>query len=256
MDDGAYLHAYVATPAYDGKVDCDYSQSLAESCQAATVFGVRVTAAVMGNSCFIDLARNMFVRIFLEDEAHKDCTHLFFIDSDLKFEPRAFVSLMRANLPICAGIYRRRQEEEDYPLRWIPHEEETKKLGRKALWFENGFLQCDRVPTGFLCISREVLQEMADDAPKVKVKEQPPIPRLFYTKIDEDGRFVGEDYAFCDDYMERYGQPIPVWPDFDFVHGGYECNYSKWLSDQVEESRKEFEAKGTRGIGKRKKKVA
>lgn len=226
------LHAYVATPAYNGQVDCDYSQSLAESCQAATVYGIRVTAAVMGNGAFIDLARCSFARIFLEET---DCTHLFFIDSDLKFEPRAFVSLIQAGKPVVAGAYRRRQENEDYPIRHM----ENPELG--GLWLKDDWLQCDRVATGFLCIERSVVEQMAEKALKMQIHGQPLTPQLFYTKIDEENRFVGEDFCWCDDYMEQFNRPIEVWTDFDFVHGGYQCNYNKWLAKEVEAYKKSQE---------------
>src|SRR5574343_1938896 len=206
------LHAYVATPAYDGKVECNYSQSLAEASYACPLYGIQLTAGVMGNGAFIELARNIFVKKFLEE--FTDCTHLFFIDADLKFEARAFIGLMQANLPITAGLYRRRQEPEEYPFRGVDNP------NGGGLWFVDDWLQCDRVPTGFLCIRRDVIEEMAADARKVPIHGQDgPVPWLFYTKFDGEGRFIGEDFAFCDDYVARYQQPIPVWSNFNFVHG-------------------------------------
>lgn len=223
------LHAFVATPAYDGKVECGFAQSLAEASFCAPLYGMKLTAAVMGNGAFIDLARNIFVKMFLEKDEFKECTHLFFIDSDLKFEARAFVGLLKANLPICAGVYRRRQEPEDYPIKWQPHPE------KGGLWLsEEGFLWASRVPTGFLCIRRDVLTEMSKDAIQMDIHGQDgPVPRLFYTRIDENRRFVGEDFTFCDDYVAKYNEYIPVWPDFNFVHGGYDCNFHAWLTAQA-----------------------
>lgn len=219
-------HAYVATPAYDGKVQTDFCQSLAEAAFCAPLYQVQLTAAVMGNGAFIDLARNIFVKMFLEDT---DATHLFFIDADLKFEARTFIGLMRSGMPICAGAYRRRQEPEDYPVKWTEHPE----MG--GLWVEDGWLQCDRVPTGFLCISRKVIEEMAAEAPQLQIHGQDgPVPRLFYTRVDEEGRFIGEDFCFCDDYRAKYGKSIPVWMDADFTHGGYKCNYLKYLETEVQ----------------------
>jgi hypothetical protein len=52
-------------------------------------------------------------------------------------------------------------------------------------------------------------------------------------------RMVGEDFAFCDDYMRIFKEPIPIWPDFDFVHGAtYKGNYHKWLLKKSEEAEK------------------
>lgn len=225
------IRAYVATPAYDGKVDTDYAISLAESCLYGSAMGIHITAAVMGNGAFIDLARNTFVRMFLET----DCTHLFFIDADLKFEARAFIGLLTAGRPVCAGMYRRRQEPEEYPVKYV----EAEEGGIKTI--DGGWVQCERVPTGFLCIERWVIEEMARSARKLVLQNQPPTPQLFYTQVLEDGRFMGEDFSWCDDYVERYGKYIDVWPDFTFIHGGYECNWHEFMNRQVEKYEQEPE---------------
>lgn len=239
--EAARWDVYVATPAYDGKVDCDYSQSLAEAAFCSPLYQVKLTAGVMGNGAFIDLARNIFVKIFLED--FPEATHLFFIDADLKFPPNAFVGLIRSGHPICAGAYRRRQEPEDYPVHWTPNPD----VG--GLWVEDDWLMCNRVPTGFLCISREVLEEMSKDAIQMNIHGQKgPVPRLFYTRIDDEGRFVGEDYAFCDDYVKKYGKQIHVWTDIDFVHGGYKGNYKQFLEAQIDAEEAKEDKSGTTEI--------
>ena len=222
-------HPYVCTPAYDGKVDVDYALSMTEMASCCPLYSVQITASCVSNGAFIDLARNQFVKKFLEDE--KSCTHLFFIDADLKFPANAFIGLVRAGLPICAGVYRRRQELEDYPAKYSEH-----KGG--GLWVEDEWLMCDRVPTGFLCIRRDIVEEMAAEAQIIKVqgeKEQIDIPRLFYTSVLDDGRFIGEDFAFCDDYVKKYKRPIPVWPNINFRHGGYDCNLSDHLERKIAE---------------------
>lgn len=216
------IHAYVATPAYDGRVYSEFALSLAQAMQAATVHGINVTASVMGNGAFIDLARNCYVRMFLETK----CTHLFFIDADLEFEPRAFCGLLTSGHPVAAGMYRRRQEPEDYPCRWVEHKD-------GGLWVENDWLMCDRVPTGFLCIERKVIEEMVADSPMIVLPDRSDTPRLFYTKMTEQNAFMGEDFAWCEDYKKKYGKPIHVWMDFDFKHGGYKCNFYKYLSEQI-----------------------
>jgi hypothetical protein len=218
------IRVYVATPAYDGKVDTDYAVSLAESSMYAVSNGIHVTAGVMGNGAFIDLARCNFVNMFLRT----DCTHLLFIDADLKWEPRAFLGLVTSGRPVCAGVYRRRQEPESYPCRYI----ESEDGGISTT--EGGWIKCNRVPTGFLCIERRIIEEMAAEATYIKQPDFADVPRLFYTKLTEEGYFMGEDFCFCDDYVAKYNEPIYVWPDFDFVHGGYKCNWHKYINEQVD----------------------
>jgi len=250
------IHAYICTPAYDGKVDANYSQSLAEASYCAPLYGIRITAGVMGNGAFIDLARNVFVKKFLNE--FNEATHLFFIDADLKFEPRAFIGLLQSGHPVCAGVYRKRQEPEEYPFRAAENPDGG------GLWFIDDWLQCDRVPTGFLCIRRDVLEEMSADAPKVYVHGHDLIPWVFHTEygsgdddtalqaliakynlpaefvekyakwIPTDGqKFIGEDYGFCNDYVRKYGKNIPVWTNFNFVHGNiYSGNMFEWLTTE------------------------
>jgi hypothetical protein len=221
------IWAYIATPAYDGKVNSEYALSLAQGMQALTLYGINATAAVMGNGAFIDLARNAFVRMFLQTE----CTHLFFIDADLEFEPHAMAALLGAGHPICAGLYRRRQEPEDYPVRWVNHP----TVG--GLWVEDErWLMCDRVPTGFLCIERRVVEEMVKDSLMLNLPgaNEKNTPRLFYTFVNEDNAYVGEDFAFCEDYRKKYNKPIPVLMDLNFKHGGMKCNFQNYLEREIE----------------------
>lgn len=231
------VHVYVATPSYNGRVDSEYSQSLANAAFTCPLFQIYFTAAVMKGGAFIDLARNLFVHWFLNLEDMKDCTHLFFIDSDLEFEARAFAFFAKCGQPIVAGAYRRRQEHEDYPIVLANNPDEG------GLWVEtdtNGaeFVMAERAPTGFMCISRKVLEEMSADAPKIEIAGQGKVARVFYTYIDTEDRFVGEDFAFCDEYVKRYGKPIPVYPDLEFTHGGFKGNYKKYLQNKIAEQDK------------------
>lgn len=231
------VHVYVATPSYNGRVDSEYSQSLAQAAFACPLFQIYFTAAVMKGGAFIDLTRNLFAHWFLNLEELKDCTHLFFIDSDLEFEPRAFAFLAKCGQPIVTGAYRRRQDHEDYPVVLAEHPDQG------GLWVETDqmgaeFVMADRVATGFMCISRKVLEEMAADAPKLDIQGQGKVARLFYTYIDNQDRFVGEDFAFCDDYRKKYGKPIAVYPDLEFKHGGFKGNYKAYLQKKVEEAEK------------------
>ena len=236
-------HPFIATPAYDGKVHADYALAMTEAAFTAPIFQVQLTASIVGNGAFIDLARNQFVDKFLNE--HTECTHLFFIDGDLKFPANAFIGLARAGLPICAGVYRRRMEEEDYPMKYAEHPD----VG--GLWVETDksgydWIMAERVPTGFLCIRRDIVEEMAADAPKIKVQDGEgnlvDVAQVFKTDVLEDGRFIGEDFYFCDRYVEKYGVPIHVFPNIDFNHAGYQGNLNDYLEKKIESEESEESA--------------
>lgn len=233
------IRVFVATPAYDGKVHTDYAVSLADSCMHANKVGIDVTASVMGNGAFIEMARNVFAAEFLRT----DCTHLFYIDADLKWESRAFVGLAMAGRPVCAGVYRKRQEPEEYPVHYI---EDPESPGISV--FEGGWVGCDRVPTGFLCIERSVVEEMVKHVEHLTIRDKPyPVPWLFSTRIIADSRgnktFMGEDFAWSDDYKEVFNaEPIYVWPDFNFIHDGFKGNWHEFMLKQIAKAEETNEA--------------
>jgi hypothetical protein len=249
------LRVHVATPAYDGKVETDFAQQLLMAGQLCSLNFIECSASVMGNGAFIEMARNIFVHQFLEDEELKEFTHFFFIDADVGFEPRGLVGLVRSGLPVSCGVYPRRNPDKDisFPAHFMPIPGTglgTEKMGR--LQVKDGWVKMNRVPTGFLCIQREVLEEMSrraiakefpyDDGHPGAVKLndiEKPVPWLFYTKFDEEGRFTGEDYCWSDDYTKLwkegvFEEPIWAWADFDFVHGGVPGNYLHYLKEQTD----------------------
>ena len=218
---------FVATPCYDGKVHADFALSMAQAVMHATHQKIGVLCQTMGNSAFIEVARNIFVKNFLET----DCDYLFFIDSDLKFESRAFVGLIQSGREVCAGAYRKRQEPEEYPLHYI---EDKANPGIEL--FDGGWVGCDRVATGFLCIHRSVIEAMVAVSKKVYIHGEGEIPWLFETRFQEDEdntKFMCEDYAWCDDYRAQFGKPVWVWPDFDFWHDGYFGNWHAFMQRQI-----------------------
>jgi hypothetical protein len=244
--------------------------SLADTCMMASTRGIGVVASVMGNGAFIELSRNQFVKIFLDT----DCTHLFFIDADLRWEARAFCGLVEGctpERPVVAGAYRRRQPKEDYPIRYW---EDAAEPG--LTFVDGGWVLCERVATGFLCIHRSVVVEMANEARLLHVPMWGDAPELFYTqdvpmmpeetKMDmaawnamlerkreleqeiedlektlSNGKwlFMGEDISWCDDYVHKYKKYIHVWPDFDFIHAGLHCNWRKFILKELASDAKE-----------------
>jgi hypothetical protein len=211
------MSVLICTPAYDGKVHKEYAQSLFLTGQDLAKRGIDAASVIMKNGCFIEVARNQLVAQFLES----DYTHLMFIDADLGFEPHAVSGLVEAGLPLCAGVYRQREEKPRYCLH----------LPADKVILHKGWLQVDRVATGFMCIERSVLEEMETRAPLVLTGEGE-IPFIFRT--DTTYEFTGEDFCFCDDYMELhyegvFEQPIWVWPDLTFDHDGYVGNLHEFL---------------------------
>ena len=210
------MKVFIATPIYDG-VTAPYAQSIFHAGLHCKKRGIEIDLNIIRNSCFVDLARSVLVKNFLET----DCTHLLFIDSDIGFESHAVAGLVEAGVPFCGGVYRKREPKKRFNA--VVHE----PLEHMGPW-----LRVNRVATGFMCLERRVLEEMSKRAPICKINKCGDVPLVFRTS--REGKFIAEDYCFCDDYNKLYeegvfDQPIWVYPDITFDHDGYLGNLHESL---------------------------
>ena len=209
------MNVFVATPVRDG-VTVEYAQSLFHAGLHCKERGIEVVPQIARHSCFIEIARSTLVKHFLDS----DCTHLFFIDADIGFESHAIAGLVEAGVPFCAGVYRKREPDLSFNAQAYEPQQ-----------FRGPWMRMNRVATGFMCLERRVLEEMAARVPLCEVGKQE-IPLVFRTS--KEGKFIGEDYCFCDDYTALYEegvfeQPIWVYPDITFNHDGYVGNLHESL---------------------------
>lgn len=217
---------HIATPAYDARVESGYTQSLIIAAQECLKHGIEASSSIPSNGAFIDIMRCILVKQFLEET---DCTHLMWVDSDLKFDADAIAGLVMSDMPVAAGIYRQREAD----LRYVV------KLPNDLLHVRDGWIEMERCPGGFMCIERSVLEKMADEVLPVDCGKHGKIPMIYRRDlVPKNGVLypVGEDIFFCDLYTRMYkegkfSEPIWAYPDINFVHAGYECNFHNYLSE-------------------------
>ena len=212
------MKVFIATPLYN-QVTAEYAQSLLMAGLDCKERGIELVINIIRNSCFVDIARSVLVKQFLET----DCTHLFFIDSDIGYEAHAIAGLVQAEVPFCAGVYPKRKED----AKFVAQVHEPQQM--RGPW-----LRVDRTATGFMCLERRVLEEMSKRVHRCKIAGHGDVPMVFRTSTQ--GTFVGEDYCFCDDYLKLYEegvfeQPIWVYPDITFNHDGYVGNLHESLQN-------------------------
>ena len=75
------MKVFVATPLYN-QVTAEYAQSLMMAALDCKERGIEIVPNIVRNSCFVDIARRVLVKNFLET----DCTHRLFIDSDIGYD--------------------------------------------------------------------------------------------------------------------------------------------------------------------------
>jgi hypothetical protein len=177
--------------------------------EALITNGIESELEIFDGNCHVDDARNRLVRDFLESE----CTELVFVDTDVRFTPEDIVKLILHDKDVVAGIYPLKQDDEDFPVRFIDGE----------IWADkNGLIEVESVPTGFLKIRKAVIEKLYENAVKFKSKQdygyRMLTPIIFERTVIEHRR-LGGDYEFCRKWKEIGGK-IYIDPEMSFGHSG------------------------------------
>jgi predicted O-methyltransferase YrrM len=193
----------LATTAYDSP-DASYTFSIARSREALTAAGIQSAYMLLQGNCHVDDARNAVVCKFLST----DCTELVFLDADVSWEPERLVALCGYDKDIVGGVYpyRRESEKDTMPVRMLKQSAEPD---------ENGLIEVEGLPTGFMKIQRHVIETMASVARSYRKEDGPPYPVLFERDYFGVGR-RGGDIRFCMVWREMGGT---VWAASDLVLG-------------------------------------
>lgn len=160
----------IGTPHHGGSVFADYAHSLVRTMLALHENGIEPGLFLRQSSVLPD-NRNMIAATALE----LDCSHLLFIDADMGWEPEAVLQLLAHGVDLVGGIYQMRVTGGAHCLA------NPRRSDRPNL------LEVDAVGTGFLLISRAVLEAMTAAWG---------CHGLFQFAVDERGH-INEDLTFC-----------------------------------------------------------
>ena len=211
------VKVFVATPMYGGMTTGFFCQSIMMLQMAMQQKGYAMAASFMFNESLITRARNSLTHAFLKT----DCTHLLFIDADIKFNAHEIMHMFEHDLDIICGIYPKKE------INWSEVQAAVKRdiavddlKHHTGSWVVNlvDYQGTVSVPqdqpleiwaggTGMMLIKREVFEKLGDVVPVYvndvvdlsntnKPREE--IKEFFATSIEpETGRLLSEDYHFC-----------------------------------------------------------
>ena len=182
---------FVGIPAYDGKLNIKTAFALAKLMPVALGHGVSMYLSHMSGCSIITMARNALVNEFLKTDAEE----LLFIDADVIVEPDDVMRLLAQSTDrdILCGMYPRRAKDKNFFL-------DLYRDDTDALVFDGPLMRVNRVGTGFMLIKRHVIERLIADHPEWNVENRQGdghVSAVFDFAI-KDGKYVGEDYLFCD----------------------------------------------------------
>lgn len=179
-------------------------------------------------------ARNSAVSFFLQDP---DNTHLLFMDADLSFEPLDVFKLIEADKDVIGGAYPKKyicwdRIKEDPTQEYVDF-----TSGGNIEANNDGFLNVEYIPPGFLLIKREVIQKIIDNNPELKYKNyvdgygDGDFYDLFRVGVNNEGFYESGSWQFCLLWRKLGGQLL-VHPEVNVKHLGwheYSGNFMKHL---------------------------
>ena len=231
-------HIFIATPCYGGQIGEPYFRSMMRLAIMCNKYDIPFTISTLANESLITRGRNTLTSFFMEN---KEATHLFFIDADIEFQPEDLLRMVAYDKPIVVGAYpkkainwqsiigaaRNNPEENadtieghssNYVVNFDHMKDEEGNYTHQVQIIDN-LVKLKDAGTGFMCIKREVVEQMFEKYPETKyvndinvdMKFEPFMYALFDCIIDPDSkRYLSEDYTFCRRWQDMGGE---VWLD-------------------------------------------
>jgi len=193
----------LATPVYQDP-DASYTFAMSKSREALHKVGIRSAFVLFSGNCHVDDSRNKIVSEFL----NSDCTSLVFIDADVSWDERDLVELCQHELPVVGGVYGFRRDGTDDAMPF---------QSKSGAMVEDGLIEVLGLPTGFMKIRRDVLEEIVLKSENFRTKKDS-LPLVFERTI-VDGLRWGGDLNFCRKVREC-GHAIYGCTEFRLGHTG------------------------------------
>lgn len=233
----------IATPCYGGLIHEAYLRGITSLVANFSAVGLNISLATVINESLITRARNELVKYFLMS----DCTHLFFIDADIKFEASDAIRLLEHDVDVVVASYPLKGQRWSN-IKGMTNIEDPEEVRRRLIdqvvnyRFEteddmkngvvsmvNGLVKIHEGGTGFMCIKRHVIEKIIAANPQIKYQKEPNYRindkddgnrwAIFDTEIEDGIRYLSEDYLFCRRW-QRLGGEILLDPYIILTHYG------------------------------------
>lgn len=193
-----------------------YTTSLLNLIQLFHMKNINFVVDFLGNESLIPRARNRSLEKFRQS----DCTHLLFIDSDIKFPAEAILDLLEFDKDVVGCAYPKKNVLFDKLLYSIQNETDSNEsLESRSLEFvfnkydnkliKNGnFIKVNHIGTGFMLIKRNIIDKLCNKFKDLIITngENPGIQYALFTCMIKDKKYLSEDYSFCERVIECNGE--------------------------------------------------
>lgn len=163
------------------------------------------------NSSLITQARSKVANFFINNTEHD---YLFFLDSDIGFNPEDVLKLMAHQVPIVSGAYPMKIIPERYCVDIVQPEQ---RHGDLVKINGNGM--------GFVLIHRQVFLDIAKQYPNLKY-----IPSDYHSDTPHTPAEMNNSYHY---FAEHQSQNGFMSEDKSFFHRAQQVGYNIWLDTSI-----------------------
>jgi hypothetical protein len=197
-----------ATPSLSGPT-APYIKSLEQSIPLITAAGWSEGYVQEIGNAYISMARSELLRRAMKHDADV----IVFLDYDLSWRPGNLLTLIETPGDVVAGTYRFKQDEHEYMCAVYSDADH----GHRPIGRADGCIKADRVPAGFLKLTRRAIERFAEAYPGLVYGDDEKTAVDLFNHGAHGGVWYGEDYAFCRNWVNCGGE---IWlvPDLDISH--------------------------------------
>ena len=206
------MNVFIATPCFASLCSSNYTIKLILLTQLLQKNNIDFQIGMVNNQ-LTTRARNILTQQFLNTK----CTHLFFIDADIDFQPNDVIKLLENPYKLSIGLYLNKCPNTQYSS--VFHDPKHIKL------IQDKYIEVKYGTTGFMCIERELIETIIKKGlvETYKDDEGNEAADLWCCRVVED-QYITEDYHFC--YLCKKHLEVPCIADISIKlnHEGF-CSY-------------------------------
>ena len=172
----------IATPFYELKGFSPYITSMLEVTKHLTLAGIDWRFMELSGDSYVHRARNSMCMAFLDDPY---ATDLFFIDSDMAWDPQSFLNIIYRPEPVIGGTYPIKNKWDLWTSKpTIMSPEKDPYYVGTPLPDGSALIQAHQLAGGFLRIKRSVLEKFIEFYPTHRYDDSHPVPAMRTEQVE------------------------------------------------------------------------
>jgi len=208
----------IGTPAYDGRVDVWYANSLVNTIKLSVNKNIEILPIYMAYDSLVQRARNDLVRLAIDGEFDD----LIFIDSDQEWDPEWVFRLLDLEEDVIGVPVVKKSDQVMFNVKAVDNKLEIN---------DKGLMEVDAIGTGFMKISKAALHKVWHISEEYMNEGR--MSRMVFDIKVVDGNLVSEDNIFCQKWKSLDGK-IWIDPSMTCNHIGikkYTGNFLEFLKN-------------------------